>query len=192
MLSFATDHSCKYEVDLCSNTVHRITCAQMERSAANASYFLPSYDLKQSTAAAAELKQMIDTARAELVPKKKFAFSKKVNRVKGSELSTAAAEANPVGATPVSAGGTSISGGSAAGAPGVTSAGDAVGISPSQQDLALIQEGRGLRGLRNQVGTTDMLQRRQWFSQRSRTASWDALADVAVVALSVQILASYP
>ena len=154
-----------------------IHAVQLEKGTANASYFLPGYDLKQCTASVADLKQRIEAARAELLPKKKFAFSnaKKLSRVKGAEMSTAAAEANPLGATPVSAGGTSAVAGAALlkdrqGAGGTDGGGNggaddaqdgadgsAAGphstpaAEPSQQDIALVKAGHGLMGLRNQV-----------------------------------------
>ena len=148
---------------------------QLEKGTANASYFLPGYDLKQCTASVADLKQRIEAARAELLPKKKFTFSsvKKLSRVKGAEMSTAAAEANPLGAAPVSAGGTSAVAGAAllkdrqgAGGTGGGGSGGADGdqddrsvvrpsstpvAQPSQQDIALVKAGHGLMGLRNQV-----------------------------------------
>ena len=57
-------------------------CAlQLEKGTANASYYLPSYDLKQCTATVSDIKQKVEAVRAELLPKKKFAFSKKVSLV---------------------------------------------------------------------------------------------------------------
>jgi hypothetical protein len=125
----------------------------MERDTANASYYLPSYDLKRCTQTAAELKSKIEVAQSELVPKRKFAFSKKVNRVKGMELSTAAAETNPIGSVPVSAGGTSVENGlHTADTQNADCHNPEVGhLRITDRDIALVKEGKGLMGLRNQV-----------------------------------------
>ncbi len=126
---------------------------QMEKQTADASYFLPSYDLRQCTAAVTELKQEIESLRDELLPKRKFAFSKKVSRVKGSALSSTAAEANPAGAAPISAGGTSALAGAAclAGSQSATDPSGATTSYGTPRDIALVDAGSGLRGLRNQV-----------------------------------------
>lgn len=63
------------------------TILQLEKTTSEAAYFLPSYDLRQSTSTIQELKQKVEDVRNELVPKKKFSFSKKVNRTKASDLS---------------------------------------------------------------------------------------------------------
>jgi len=152
---------------------------QMERQAADASYYLPTYDQKQCSLTVGELRTSIEAARAALIPRKKFAFKSKVSRLKGAEVSTAAAAAAPAtDAAPVSAGGTSGSGGQAAqgqhaaasssscgaveGAAGSAAApagtdyaaaavAAAAAASPSERDIALVKAGRGLMGLRNQV-----------------------------------------
>ncbi|KAG1675415.1 hypothetical protein FOA52_012334 [Chlamydomonas sp. UWO 241] len=150
------------------------TVFEMEKSAANASYFLPSYDLRQCNAAVAKLKQAIEDARAALVPKRKFAFSKKVARVKGAEMSVAAREAAGT-ATPASAGGTSAT---ATAGTGITAGADArsgdphaggdagpgsdsgsahgagavpAAASASAHDLKLVAAGQGLMGLRDET-----------------------------------------
>ncbi|GFR40613.1 hypothetical protein Agub_g1194 [Astrephomene gubernaculifera] len=70
----------------------------MEQSAAAASYYLPSYDQKQCAAAVAALRSAIEGARTSLAPRRRFAFgSKKVNKVRGEEISAAAATAGSVG-----------------------------------------------------------------------------------------------
>ncbi|GAX81503.1 hypothetical protein CEUSTIGMA_g8931.t1 [Chlamydomonas eustigma] len=136
---------------------------QMEKKVADGSYFLPTFDQKQCTATLSDLKQRIQTVRAELLPKRKFAFNKKVSRVKGSDLSASAAVDSPLEATPVSAGGTSATraGGDAQVINGVADPQGSVPTSlllpsstswiPSPQDALLIQEGQGYMGLRNQV-----------------------------------------
>ena len=121
--------------------------------------------------------------RTVLLPKKKFAFTgkTKVSRVKGAEMSVAAAHANPLDAKPVSAGGTSavagasmlaaatteesdhqqrttiststilgssVNSGSLAPQPSQSSTSKS---SPSPQDIALVKQGHGLMGLRDQV-----------------------------------------
>lgn len=153
---------------------------QMETASAQASYFLPSWDQRQCSIATQELKDKIEAARLQLLPKKKFAFSKKVSRVKGSELSLAASEG--MGAAPVSAGGTSANIGTAhlLSHPQITSTavnGETTSAStfmastetthnhpsssPSSaaiatdRDVALVKEGRGLMGLRGSVIVLD-------------------------------------
>ena len=65
---------------------------QMERRVAEASYFLPPYDSRASTATVEVLKTSVATAIAELLPRKKFSFSKK------KKATTAAAAMATVGA----------------------------------------------------------------------------------------------
>eukprot|EP00798_Chlamydomonas_sp_ICE-L_P008249 gene8249-1518_t len=108
----------------------------LEQKTANASYYLPAYDQKRCTNSVAELKASIDTARTTLVPKKKFAFSKKVSRVKGDSMkegSTAVAAAQATARTV---------------APIATEHAPAT---PSDRDVELVKSGRGLMGLRNEV-----------------------------------------
>jgi hypothetical protein len=126
--------------------------------------------------ALAELKDKIEAARLQLLPKKKFAFSKKVSRVKGSELSLAASEG--MGAAPVSAGGTSAnvgtahllsqpsahdgatstsatSGGSSHPSPPSTSTSFSPAAIATDHDITLVKEGRGLMGLRGAIIVLD-------------------------------------
>ncbi|MEW5317174.1 MAG: hypothetical protein WDW38_008499 [Sanguina aurantia] len=63
----------------------------MERSAASASYYLPTYDQKKCALLVASLRAEMDEARKVLLPKRKFAFSKKVSRTR-TEPPTATAE----------------------------------------------------------------------------------------------------
>ena len=49
----------------------------MERSVAEASYFLPPYDSRACTAAVDALKKTVADATGTLLPRKKFSFSKK-------------------------------------------------------------------------------------------------------------------
>ena len=69
---------------------------QMERRVAEASYFLPSYDSKASTGVVDALKLAIAGAIAELLPRKKFSFSKK--KKEAAKPATAAALDVKVGA----------------------------------------------------------------------------------------------
>lgn len=169
------------------NSVLDELAAQMlaqEKSLAEASYYLPTYDQKQCVGAVQDLRARMETARADLLPKRKFAFSKKVARVKGTEVAASAAAAAPgdaaSSANSSAHGGAISSGGgaqevqgaqAAAGAgsiqgqgqaaAGASSAGGTQASQPSQQagwlssaserDISLVQAGRGLRGLRNQV-----------------------------------------
>lgn len=103
----------------------------------------------------------MEAARGDLLPKKRFAFTKKVARVKGSEVAAAAATAaGPTGAGEAVAGASSAQGGGPCrgamsdngGRAGAgTDTADDTKITISERDEALIQSGRGLQGLRNQV-----------------------------------------
>ncbi|GIL47874.1 hypothetical protein Vafri_4507 [Volvox africanus] len=64
----------------------------LEQAAAAASYYLPAYDQKQCTATIASMRASIEAARTALAPRRRFAFgSKKVSKVRGEEVSAAAA-----------------------------------------------------------------------------------------------------
>ncbi|KAG2444093.1 hypothetical protein HYH02_009035 [Chlamydomonas schloesseri] len=145
----------------------------LEQSAAAASYYLPPYDQKQCAGAVAALRAAIDGARTTLAPRKKFAFgSKKVTKVRGEEISSAAATTSasaaataadaaataaapafglstlagaPAAPTSTSSAGAGASDGDAASAP------TAAGLVVSDQDRALVARGRGVMGLTDQV-----------------------------------------
>ncbi|GLI69628.1 hypothetical protein VaNZ11_014295 [Volvox africanus] len=64
----------------------------LEQAAAAASYYLPAYDQKQCAATIASLRASTEAARTALAPRRRFAFgNKKVSKVRGEEVSAAAA-----------------------------------------------------------------------------------------------------
>ncbi len=87
-----------------------------------------------------ELKASLETARAQLIPKRKFAFKSKVSRVKGSEVKAdnTAQTTQPDTVT---------SNTDAAPRPAAT-----------ERDLQLVAAGRGLSGLSDQVSTQARIQ----------------------------------
>ncbi len=85
---------------------------------------------------AQELKGELEAARAQLLPKKKFAFNKKVTRVKGADVGGAAQGAADPNTT-------------AAGGSGGGAAADSSG--PSAQDTQLVASGHGLANLQGEV-----------------------------------------
>lgn len=135
---------------------------ELERSVAEASYFLPLYDQKQSIANISDFKTRVEDARAVLVPKRKFAFSKKVARVKAEEASASAPA--PAG-QPTSASTEQCHGGHGGAHPAASTSygapqGDACSSAPdsdavvaviTERDRALIRTGRGFAGLRGQT-----------------------------------------
>lgn len=64
---------------------------QLEKATSDASYYLPSYDLKQATAALQALRQAAEAARAALAPRKKFAFSSGLRKAGRAAAEPAAA-----------------------------------------------------------------------------------------------------
>uniref|UniRef100_A0A0D6QRL8 C-CAP/cofactor C-like domain-containing protein n=1 Tax=Araucaria cunninghamii TaxID=56994 RepID=A0A0D6QRL8_ARACU len=52
----------------------------LEKLVAEDSYFLPSYEVRAAHSAIAELKERLENANSQLLPKKKFAFRNKVSR----------------------------------------------------------------------------------------------------------------
>jgi hypothetical protein len=120
----------------------------LERSVADASYFLPSYDQRAAAASISDLKQRVEGVRNDLVPKKKFAFSRKVNRVKASSDAATAAASSSDTQAPTSA--ASADQGTAR-----TDTAAASSSSPTsyitEYDQELVKSGRGLQGLRDQV-----------------------------------------
>lgn len=120
----------------------------LESKMATASYYLPTYDQKQCTARIAALRQSIDNAQGTLIPKRKFAFSKKVSRVKGAEAAAAAAVGDAAQPAPTPEGG----GGTAAAQEAPTAAPSTSGAAAvSEHDMQLVQSGRGVLGARGQV-----------------------------------------
>lgn len=115
---------------------------------ATASYFLPSYDQKQCTGRIADMRQAIDNAQGVLIPKKKFSFSKKVSRVKGSDVA-ADTSASASAAEPGSGALCSISSQATANVPEPSTA----GASPTERDIQLAKSGRGIMGARGQAIT---------------------------------------
>jgi tubulin-specific chaperone C len=69
----------------------------LEQRLAEASYFLPAYDIRQASSAVSDLKAKLDAARAPAVQTKRFAFSRKKNTVKATRIPTsvAAPDAGP-------------------------------------------------------------------------------------------------
>ena len=55
-------------------TGHEAVLFRLLQELARASYFLPSYDLRQASLAVEGLQASIDKAAAQLIPKQKFAF----------------------------------------------------------------------------------------------------------------------
>ena len=70
----------------------------IERSVAEASYFLPAYDSRACTAAVDHLKKTVAGATAELLPRKKFTFSKKKKEATASKPDGEKKEADDVAA----------------------------------------------------------------------------------------------
>ncbi|XP_010926301.2 tubulin-folding cofactor C [Elaeis guineensis] len=54
--------------------------ADLDRLVAENSYFLPSYEVRSSLKAISELKEALDSANSELMPRKKFSFKNKASR----------------------------------------------------------------------------------------------------------------
>eukprot|EP00877_Chromochloris_zofingiensis_P002777 jgi/Chrzof1/124/Cz01g04070.t1 len=114
--------------------------AGLEQGTSAAAYYLPPYDLRQCTASINDLRQQLEAMKVLLQPKRKFAFSKKVTRVKAgsqqSEADSTTAAAQPSSsATPAES-----SSQEAAGQPSISS-----------YDLSLVQSGHGLMDLTGQL-----------------------------------------
>ncbi|KAF5828685.1 tubulin binding cofactor C-domain-containing protein [Dunaliella salina] len=123
-----------------------------ERSLAEAAYYLPSFDQKRCSVTVQEFKQRIESARAMLLPKRKFGFSKKTARVKGADLASAATAAADAQAP--SNGLPDAGGGADASKPQEQQAGSTGQQGPptaSPELVALVQSGRGFMGKRDQV-----------------------------------------
>lgn len=54
--------------------------ADLDRLVAENSYFLPSYEVRSSLKAISELKEALDSANSELMPRKKFSFRNKASK----------------------------------------------------------------------------------------------------------------
>ncbi|KAL4459071.1 hypothetical protein ABPG75_013936 [Micractinium tetrahymenae] len=54
--------------------------AELEKSVADAAYFLPAYDLRQATLALAVLREQQEAAAAALQPRKRFAFNRRASK----------------------------------------------------------------------------------------------------------------
>lgn len=61
------------------------------QSVADATYFLPAYDLRQATLALAALREQQEAAAAALQPRRRFAFNRKASGKAGGEEAAAAA-----------------------------------------------------------------------------------------------------
>lgn len=61
------------------------------QSVADATYFLPAYDLRQATLALASLREQQEAAAAALQPRRRFAFNRKASGKAGGEEAAAAA-----------------------------------------------------------------------------------------------------
>ena len=70
----------------------------IERSVAEASYFLPAYDSRACTAAVDHLKKTVADATGELLPRKKFTFSKKKKEATASKPDSEKKETDDVAA----------------------------------------------------------------------------------------------
>ena len=68
------------------------------QAVADATYFLPAYDLRQATLALAALREQQEAAAAELQPRRRFAFNRKAS-AKASSLAAAAAAGDAPGGT---------------------------------------------------------------------------------------------
>lgn len=66
--------------------------SDLEKLVAEDSYFLPSYEVRAASNAMAELKERLEKANSQLLPKKKFAFRNKISR---SNPSSGKVEGNP-------------------------------------------------------------------------------------------------
>jgi hypothetical protein len=129
---------------------------ELERAAADASYYLPSYDQRAAAAAIAELKQRAEGARGELLPKKKFAFSKRARPAKGppsrgAAAAEAAAAAGPGACRAADQGAAQQACSSAAARPEASSSPGSPTSYITAYDQQLVRSGRGLQGLRGQV-----------------------------------------
>mmetsp|Transcript_48617 Transcript_48617/g.155583 ORF Transcript_48617/g.155583 Transcript_48617/m.155583 type:complete len:405 (-) Transcript_48617:263-1477(-) len=106
-----------------------IEILKMEKAVAEASYFLPAYDARSVTGAINQLKEKVASTKEALLPKKKFAFSRKK---KEGGAGAAAAPAAPTAAELLSE----------------EEAQRAKELERIEKDVAA---GRGLKGLRNEV-----------------------------------------
>lgn len=68
--------------------------AELEGQVSAASYFLPPYEQRSCANSIASLKQQIDEARTAVLPKKKFAFSKREGSTRNTAASSSASLAS--------------------------------------------------------------------------------------------------
>jgi hypothetical protein len=130
--------------------------ADLERALADASYFLPSYDLRSASAAAQGLRAQLEAVKCQLAPKRKFAFaSKRVSRVKADEQQQPQQPAVDDAAHGVGPDGSCLpQQAPAGGCPSTSSSRSQAAAAPapvaalSQQDAELIAAGHGVSGLR--------------------------------------------
>ncbi|PRW60049.1 tubulin-folding cofactor C-like [Chlorella sorokiniana] len=69
--------------------------AELEKSVAEATYFLPAYDLRQATLALTALREQQEVAAAALQPRRRFAFNRKASEKAGGSEGAEAAAAAP-------------------------------------------------------------------------------------------------
>ena len=75
------------------------TAAELEKALADASYYLPSYDVKRAAAALSDARAAAEAARAALAPRRKFAFSRGAAAARAPGASAAAAAAGAAAAS---------------------------------------------------------------------------------------------
>lgn len=135
--------------------------AALEQALADASYFLPSYDLRSASATVQSLRGQAEAARAALAPKRKFSFaSKRVSRVAAAapEANDAASSGTGWGSVADGAGVPTAAGASgpkptAQGGAAASAASAAVTPAISASDAELIAAGRGVASLRGCIIT---------------------------------------
>jgi hypothetical protein len=134
--------------------------AKLEQDTAGAAYFLPSYDLRSCTAQLQELRNHAATAKQQLQPKRKFAFSSKSVTLKAATQAPTAAACATATAVQQQLQDVQLADQAAATTAGTTPndshsthAADAAAATPppSSHDLALIASGQGAMGLRSAV-----------------------------------------
>ncbi|KAK9805457.1 hypothetical protein WJX73_008992 [Symbiochloris irregularis] len=108
----------------------------LQQDLASASYFLPSYDLRQATRALETLQKQLDQAQSEAAPKQKFAFGGRKARKSRQTADSAATDVAEEG---------SRQDGMAASAQPVAQQ------QPDEAAQPLLSEDRGIQGARNQV-----------------------------------------
>lgn len=74
----------------------QLEIADMETLVANSSFYLPTYSIQSSQTSVLKLKEEVEAATAELLPKKKFSFRSKVKPAKETEKNKETRPAVPV------------------------------------------------------------------------------------------------